>query len=162
MLRMIRRENVVAYRWGELVRFAAENSQTRNYQAEGWAPPEQDHTWTNGKRAKIVLPVSAIDSPITLQARLSGFLVPGKLDHQTVRILVNQHLLGERSIKTVEPQEIAFRIPPEYLAASSEAVIVFEMPGAASPASLGIGSDVRELGVAVAWLKLTPEIPQQR
>jgi hypothetical protein len=36
-------------------------------------------------------------------------------------------------------------------------MITFELPDAVSPSSLGIGIDVRELGLAVFWVSLVPQ-----
>ncbi len=157
VLRMIHKSSVLEYRWGDLILFRAKDGNAQSYQAEGWGRAEQNYTWTDGKRARVVLPVSTPDSPVNLQMRLSGFLVPGKVESQRVRVVVNHQLMAEWVIQTPGLQERSLLIPRELLASSGEAIIVFETPQAVSPAILGTGDDLRELGIALAWLRLTPQ-----
>ena len=148
--------NVPPYQWGSLIFFTTEGN-ARPYQAEGWGRPEQYITWINGQRARLVLPVTAPTSPVDLKTWLCGFLVPGRVARQRLRVLVNHQFLGEWVLTDALMHEKTLVIPKELLAGRREMVITFETPNAVSPASLGSGSDVRELSVALSWLSMTPQ-----
>ena len=94
VLAEIKRVKRAEYQWGTLIRFAI-NGNARLYQAEGWAAAEANYSWTDGNRARLVLPTSLPKSLVTLKARLRAFIVPGKIEKQTLRILVDQRLAGE-------------------------------------------------------------------
>ena len=151
-----RKLTVPDYAWGSVVRFAAKDNGLV-YQAEGWGRPEDSYTWNDGKRARIVLPIATVKSAATLTMGLCGYLVPGKVERQKVRILVNQRFAGEWLVTEPGLQEENLKIPRDYFAGSSELVITLETPEAVSPSSLGTGDDVRQLAIALAWLRVTPE-----
>jgi hypothetical protein len=83
-------------------------------------------------------------------------VVPGRIDQQRIRILVNRRLAGEWEVTNRDMQSKTLIIPENLLAGPESMVITFEIPNAASPARLGTGPDKRELGLAVLWLQLTP------
>jgi hypothetical protein len=85
------------------------------------------------------------------------YWVKKKVEHQRIRILVNRRFAGEWGIDRPGIQEKSLVIPAEFFSHSARTMITFEIPGAVSPASLGIGPDVRELGLAVFWFSLVPQ-----
>ena len=154
-LERMRKLSTAHYPWGSVVRFTKKENGSV-YQAEGWGQPEESYTWNNGKQARIVLPVSTTKSGASLTMSLAGYLVPGKVDRQRVRVLINHKLAGEWLVTNPGLREQTLMIPREYFAGSPELVITLEMPEAVSPASVGTGADERQLAIALAWLRVAP------
>ena len=152
-LEKLRTIRIPEYRWGNVLYFGA-GGNAALYQAEGWGIPEKSLTWIDGKRARLVLPTSTPHSPVTLRMLLCAFVPAGKVSRQKVRVLVNHQVVDEWLITNRNLHERSLIIPKQLFADSPEAVITFETPEAVSPASVGAGSDIRELSIAVAWIAL--------
>jgi len=86
-----------------------------------------------------------------------AYVVPGTVNRQRVRILVNRQLAGEWEIHSHDKHMESLRIPSSLLTNPRYTVITFETPDAASPARLGLGRDVRELSVALFQIELSPQ-----
>jgi len=154
LLAEVKRVQRPTYHWGSPIRFAI-NGNARFYQAEGWGVPEPGYTWNDGKRARLVLPTSRPKSAVTLKARLCAFIVPGKVEKQTLRILVDQRLAAEWVVTNPALHDRTVTIPNDFFTNPKETVITFEMPDAVTPASVGVGPDIRSLSIALASLVLT-------
>jgi hypothetical protein len=74
------------------------------------------------------------------------FLGDGKIPYQELHIFVNFLRVGFEVLN--RPEEINVRIPKQVFS-SSQLVIDFYLPKAASPASIGAGTDQRVLGIAI-------------
>ncbi len=135
------------YQWGTPISFAKGGNYTA-YETEGWGVPDGQLTWTNGKRASLMLPVQPPGASVTLKAVLIGYVVPGAVNRQRVRILVNRQLAGEWEIRSRDKHMESLLIPNTLLTDLRYTVITFETPDAVSPARLGLSKDVRELAVA--------------
>ncbi len=144
------------YEWGKIAKLNAKGNGLV-YQAEGWGAPEDGFTWTDGKRARLVLPVSPVQSSVNLTMSLCGYVVPGKVARQRVRISINQNFAGEWLVTDRALHKKNLKIPREFLAGSPEFAITLEMPDAVSPSSLGVGLDVRQLAIAIEWIRATPQ-----
>jgi hypothetical protein len=151
-----RKVAVPEYQWGSIVRLNAKGNGLI-YQAEGWGAPEDGFTWTDGKRARLVLPVSPTESAVTLTMELCGYVLPGEVARQRVRISINQKFAGEWLVTDRALHKKTLKIPHEFLAGSPELAITLETPDAVVPASLGDGIDVRQLAIAISWLRATPQ-----
>ena len=142
------------YKWGTPIDFTSRGN-AEQYQGDGWGTPEPYYTWSDGKEARLVLPVALPKSSVTLKARLTAFLVPKKVEKQTLRILVDNHFAGEWVITRVGMQEKMLTIPQQLFTNHRETIITFEMPGAIPPNTVGAGDDVRPIAIAMASLVLT-------
>ena len=152
------------YRWGTPLKFGAYADSIR-YQGKGWSEGEQGFTWTNGKRASLAIPIDKTESDIMLRATFLPFVVPGKLDRQRMNILANGKKVGawvattERGFWDKIRRKSLFQektiVIPNNLLEDSALAITFELPDAASPASLAVGEDVRTLGIAMHSIVLT-------
>jgi Sulfatase len=153
-----KRINIPEYHWGEVIHFGT-NGNAKLYQAEGWClpAPEESFTWNNGKRATLVLPVSAPKTAVSLRATVGAFIVPGKVDRQRLRVLINGQMAAEWVITKAGFHERSTSIAKELLTDPEQTVITFEMPDAASPRGIGAGGDVRELAIAFASLRLAEQ-----
>jgi hypothetical protein len=143
------------YKWGEHIQFTRSGN-GKSHLAQGWGRPEIEYTWTDGKRASLVLNIDPPPWPVVLRAEVLPYLVLGKVKEQKVRILVNRQVAGEWVFNTPDIQEKTLAFSAALLNGFDHTVITFEFPDAISPANLGIGPDKRELGLAFFWLSLSP------
>ncbi|MEF9438631.1 MAG: hypothetical protein L0922_07850 [Candidatus Mariimomonas ferrooxydans] len=144
-----------ALKWGTVINFA-EGGNAENYKVAGWGSAEGTFTWTEGKTASLNIPISVTNAPfVILKAGLSAFLSPGKVDKQTVRILINNKAAGIWVFVKPELQEKSLFIPRDLLMKSNDIEISFHIPDAVSPAQLGFNNDKRVLGLAIRTIELT-------
>lgn len=141
------------YRWGSVINFA-KGGNASIYQGEGWSGAEPDFTWTDSHKAVLRIPVTEAESDVILSAFFHAFLVPGKVEQQRVRILVNDREVGEWVITEggVRGHKV---IIPRNLIDETLMEIVFELPDAASPAEVGISEDRRTLSIAMRTIILS-------
>lgn len=144
------------YKWGDLIQLA-KGGNGKLYQAEGWGDAEHQFTWIDGKRARIILPISNPQSAVSLWMRLGAYVVPSIVDRQKVRVLVNDQFLEEWVIRSSDFHERILFIPKEMLGSSKSLVITLEVPEAVSPLNIGTAADPRELGIAAEWMKLSSQ-----
>ena len=117
---------------------------------------ESSFTWTEGRKASLTIPIHSPTAPfITLKARLRAFLSPGKVDKQTVRILINGKAVGIWVFVKPELQEKTLFIPCKSFVKSSNMEITFHTSDAVSPAQVGCNNDEHVLGLAVQTIEVT-------
>ena len=134
------------YLWGTPIELVGDRA--TGLLGDGWGRPEGTYRWTVGDRAAILLSAPLIDGPVLLQAKLHALLVPGKVERQRVRVLVNSEAVGEWSIAVAGFHDEVLPIFVDRLGGSEKIELVFETPDAASPAALGMSRDERTLAVA--------------
>jgi lysophospholipase L1-like esterase len=117
------------------------------YLGAGWSRPEAGFRWTEGPRAEVIFSV-AVTGPAELRLSLRPFLAPGQLDRQSITVRLNGTPVAEWTLERAEVRTIA--LTPSAL--RPENVLELELPGATSPARLGLSRDPRELAVAIEWL----------
>lgn len=144
-----------ALKWGTVIDFA-EGGNADHYKVAGWGSAEATFTWTEGASASLNIPISVPETPfVTLKAGLSAFVNPGKVDRQSVRILINSKAVGIWVFEDPTLQEKMLFIPRDLLTKSSNMEITFHIPDAVSPAHVGFNDDKRVLGLAVHTIELT-------
>ena len=144
-----------ALNWGAVIDFT-KNGNADYYKVAGWGKAEGLFTWTEGESASLNIPISATKAPfVTLKAGLSAFLNPGKVNKQTVSILINNKVVGIWVFVKPGLQEKTVFIPRESFVKSSNMEIIFHTPDAVSPAQVGFNNDERVLGLAVHTIELT-------
>jgi len=145
------------YQYGTYIHFGRDRNYQK-YQGIGWSYPEDGFTWTDGKKATLLLPICKTESDVVLKAKLRPHLVFGGLDEQRVKISVHdgkkRRPVGEWVMTKDELKEQAILIPSDYMTRDI-AKIFFELPDAVSPVELGIGSDPRRLGICMYSIVLT-------
>lgn len=151
------RELAVAVEWADLRRPEALPDTLDFTQAaavpllgEGWSRIEGPFRWTEGSSAEIHFGLAAVE-PLRLRLRLHPFLVPGQLAAQRVVVSLNGAPLRTLRLAIPDPRDHDLEIPVAAL--RHENVLRFDLPDAASPASLGVSEDPRVLAVAVETLK---------
>ncbi|RBP39654.1 glycosyl transferase family 2 [Roseimicrobium gellanilyticum] len=123
------------------------------YLGPGWSVPETDCRWTDGTTAALVF---SLESPQQSLLRMSvqPFLIPGKVQVQPVRVIVNGKFMGEWTLRANDWEQLECEVPAEALTAVN--TLVLELPGAVCPLHLGVSADARELALRVAWMDLQP------
>jgi len=152
------------YQWGSHIQFGVGGSYLL-YNAEGWSSPERGQTWTQGRTASLVLPVSGAESDIKLDVMISPFIVPGKVNAQRVNVFVNGRkvdtwdIARQSRIWGKKKRKGLFRarssIIPKNLLNNTELKITFDLPDAISPKEAGVSKDMRVLGIAFNTIVLT-------
>jgi hypothetical protein len=116
---------------------------------DGWGGPEQGYRWTVGQRASLVFELT----PGQIQGgTLRLAMLAAAFRGQNIAVEANGEIIGRRFIKPT-PEEIAFSIPAS-LVQDDRLLIVFRMPEAVSPKSVGLGDDNRNLGLRLAQFRL--------
>jgi hypothetical protein len=122
-----------------------------NYLWYGWSIAEPESRWTNATHATMIFSLREI-SPLTLKIRMAPFLVPQKLDEQRVTVILNGRTLTTLPLRNSELADFSLSLPADGLRAKN--VLDFQVLGAATPASLGVGQDERQLGIRVATVSV--------
>jgi hypothetical protein len=118
----------------------------------GWSTAEAGTRWSD-HNSTLVFALSE-RRPVTLRLRMAPFVVPGKLDEQRVKILLNEKPLLTLTLNNPEPQIYPITLPAELLREKN--VLGFEVPNAESPQKLGAGEDTRRRGINLQWIELEP------
>lgn len=127
------------------------NGTGEKYQLDGWSHPEKGHTWTDGHRSVLGIKTLKPDSDLNLTVTASPFT-----SQQLVNVTVNDHLVGEWIFDKPKGQEISIKIPQEILNEGMQ-YIIFDLPDAKSPLSLGLSKDGRTLGLAIRSIRINTE-----
>lgn len=114
----------------------------------GWADPEALGTWSNGRRAALLVHFSALPkltSQLTLTA--DAFVLPQN-PKQVVRAWINGELANTWT-HTLENnlQKVSLPIPKIEKSIPNSLLIEFEFSQAVSPSQLGLSDDSRRLGI---------------
>jgi hypothetical protein len=122
----------------------------------GWSQGEQSFRWSDGKKAAIAFAADNTRNA-NLSMRIGPFIGKDKPREQHVSVFLNDALLLNTSLNEEPAREFAFPIDRNLLRETNS--LVFELPDAASPKSLGISTDKRRLGIRIEWLELSPREP---
>ena len=147
------------YRFGTEIRFGSDGSADA-FMGLGWSRTRQKNFfWTTGHRASLYWPVPEPANDLLLEATIFPYLPKEQARKQTVHVLANGSKVGEWTATERKMQTFEATIPKE-LVASGGLAIDFYLPDAVSPRSIGAGSDVRRLAVAMykARLKKKPVV----
>jgi arabinofuranosyltransferase len=126
-------------------------------QDKGWSRPEEWGTWSVGPRANMVpIPIQreAENSDFLLEAKVRAFVPkPGQAQNITVR--ANGVTVANWTLSGTEPEhDVTARISNAVMVGHSALALSFDISNPASPASVGLSPDTRELGMGLIALKL--------
>ena len=124
---------------------------TDPYLFYGWSTREAVSRWTDRGRAVMAFGLERGEGR-TLRIKLTPFLVPGKLEAQNVTLKLNGQVIGTLIFQRAEAKEYSVSLPGAVL--QKENILTFDLPDAASPKNLGVGEDMRLLGISVEWFEL--------
>ncbi len=143
------------YTWGDVIEFGMEGN-ADPFTGRGWAAPLSNGQWSDGDRAHLTLQVPAPGEDVDFLLAMRPFLVPGKLERQRVRILVNGSQLITLDVN--EPQAKLYKLTiPGQMLETSEVDLTFVLPDAAIREELGVSGDKRKLGISVISVVLFPQ-----
>jgi hypothetical protein len=120
----------------------------------GWSGREPHSRWTEHRRAAIVFMLQEARTAV-MHIRMSPYLSQGRLTSQRVRLILNGETLETLTLTELEAKEYSIQFPRQSLREQNE--LTFEMPDAQSPKQLGVGGDLRLLGINVQWIELATE-----
>lgn len=112
----------------------------------GWSNPEKTFIWSNGSHSILYFSFPPPAKDIQVQLEIMPFISKGKLMRQRVTIFANGVDLGMHEIKKTEI--ISLEVPQD-LVADGVLTLELELPDNASPESLGMSVDARNLAVAL-------------
>jgi hypothetical protein len=121
----------------------------------GWSERERNFRWTDRGIATITFALNAV-SARTLRLRMAPFLAVGKLERQRVEVLLNDHRIASLTLSDATPKDFEIELPVSAL--RNQNVLMFRLPDAASPQSLGVSEDTRLLGISVYWMEIVPTV----
>ena len=128
-------------------------SESEKYLWYGWSIAERESRWTGATHATIIFSVADTKS-LNLKIRMAPFVAPGRLDQQRLIIRLNGQTLFSELLRAQELTDYTVSLPARYL--NTRNVLDFEIPGAVSPASLGLNKDERQIGIRVASIAIEP------
>ena len=149
-----RKQRADTYKWGSTIQFGFLGN-AEPYQTRGWSFPEDGFTWTDGHKASLAVPITNPEATVILKANLRALLYQGKIEKQTVHVLVNGQDAGKWVITKRGFHEHIVIIPETFFTNPYSMEITFNIPNATSPAQLDVSKDKRCLGIAVRTVELS-------
>ena len=132
---------------GEEIYFYRDAFGRNEFMLDGWIPyGELWGSWTEGSNASLIIPLPA-GKPHSLMLNLRAF-VNGKHPNQLFEILINGVAVKKVSLDQFEGNVVEVPLPNSVL--SEQFIKVqFKLLNPASPKSLGISDDYRQLGIGL-------------
>jgi outer membrane protein OmpA-like peptidoglycan-associated protein len=126
------------------------------YLGTGWARPERDRVWTQAREAELILPLENPVPGASVRIRVMGIaFVPEEDPVRTVNVRLNEEVVATWEFS--HPQNVFERdliLSAEQLAQGGVVRLTFEVMNPASPGTLGLSSDFRELGISLHSLRV--------
>lgn len=135
------------------LKFSSE--ETDKYLWYGWSGREVLSHWTDCGKAALVFSVDEqVKNRRGIKLKIYGgpFIAPGKLEAQRVTIELNDKTISQWTLTNPEPAEHTIEIPADLLREKN--TLVFRLPDAAVPRTLGVSEDWRLLGFNVQWIEI--------
>lgn len=120
---------------------------------EGWAQSEADFTWSCAAFASV--DITLLNTPSDLLLTMDGAAFTSAHRHrQSILLGVDGILIAQWSVaERAKYSTLLFR---RHLRPGQPLTLEFQFPDAHSPASAGMGTDSRHLGLALSSLTLAP------
>jgi hypothetical protein len=141
-----------AIQFGTKISFG-EGGNSETYRVSGWSKTEAKFTWTEGTSARLRIPISATNDPISLKMTLAALIKPPDLASQPVEVYVNDQKITEWQVGTTA--EFVAAIPSSITKVGGTLAVELRTPKATSPKSLGLSADSRVLGICCLDLELS-------
>lgn len=126
------------------------------YLWSGWSTSvrEEPFRWSDGKEALMIFRLEETGD-LLFRIKLFPFILKGKVEQQRIEFKLNDHPLETLLLKEEGVNEYAVRLPKNLLREKN--LLVFGLPDAAAPQTLGVGVDTRQLAIGVFWVRLQPD-----
>lgn len=114
---------------------------------QGWSGAEPWGTWSNGKISELYFDLNDSDIPKKIEIVGHPFLSPSNgVNVQLIRVFANNEILGEAALDSPGNVRLKFFIPNTIIINTNALIVIrIEYSNPASPESLGISHDSREL-----------------
>ncbi len=123
----------------------------------GWSGQETDWRWTDGSKAAMAVNLETKpDQDLVLWLLGRGYLHNGQINHQKVKLVVNNKHIADWSLGETFAWHEA-RVPATVAGDKAVVKIVFEISDPAAPQDFGPSSDMRLLGMAVREITILME-----
>ncbi len=132
-----------------------------NMTVQGFSMPEKLGSWTDQDKAEMFLKLNAVPAAgLKLMFDSSAFVIPAHPFLQ-VTVLINGQKLPPFIYNYPDGAQEQVRmvdIPADaHIAAGQPIKLAFEMQAPASPHDMGVGGDMRALGIFMRWLTVAPQ-----
>jgi hypothetical protein len=117
----------------------------------GWSGAEKDLRWTDGREATVVFSLNDIRDML-IEIKMAPFLANPRPVEQRLSLKLNNRMLETITLSDGVMRTYSAKLPKSLL--GSQNVLTFELPDAASPLSLKVGTDDRLLGIRVGQIRL--------
>ena len=117
----------------------------------GWGYPEAWGVWSEGNKARILIPLKEHLVPKTLNFRIQPY-VSSNVKGQIVDIYINKIYSGNYYLHEGKTYDINVNIPQNVK--SNFLLVEFYLPDAISPNKAGDGEDRRKLGIGLLSARL--------
>ena len=132
------------YEWGRWLKFTAGGSGSA-FLGEGWAAPERDLTWTDGRSARLRLGMPAAGRDVVFRAEVIPAII-GPVRRQRVELFVGSTRVGEWSVTAAGQQTATI---PRALVPGGDLELILVLPDAVVPRDLDPAlGDARALALA--------------
>jgi hypothetical protein len=118
----------------------------------GWSGSEKNLRWTDGREATLVFSLNETRE-LLLEMKLAPFIAGSELAQQHLSLKLNDQSITTLTLSDSEMRTYSFSLPKSLLRTTN--VLTFELPDAASPASLNVSPDSRLLGIRVESIRFT-------
>lgn len=143
------------YEIAEKLRFHA-NYRGTHYLGRGWSAPEQNHCWSDGDEAEIILRFRSLSkNNLILRVKCAAFLAGNLIEKQDVDVYVNGSMCCTWEINKIEWHEVTIQ---RSLIEDDLAKITFRIVKPISPIQHRISKDARLLGVDLDSVVLIEEM----
>ncbi len=137
--------NTTRYEVGTLIKFG-NGGDSERFRTSGWSKTEDQQTWTEGNSAVLNFNGLPPSQPLKLRITLLPFTKEPELPAQSIEVYANGKKVADWQV--ANKQEYTALIPAEAVGNTGTLTLEFRIPKVASPQSLGVSTDSRQLGVA--------------
>ena len=141
------------YQLGQKVSFRA-GGNSESFRVSGWSVTEQDHTWTDGSVAILKFSGIPIGLPLRLDADVSGAVRSPSNLRQVAEVYANGKPIARWEV-AASMEHVTAEVPALSEASGDALTIEFRILDPVSPASVGLGSDTRHLGLSFIELSIS-------
>ena len=143
------------YEWGRWLNVAAGGSGAA-FLGEGWAAPEADFTWTDGRSARLRLGMPPAGGDVVFRAEVVPALI-GPVRRQRAELFVGSTRVGEWSVTAPGQQTATI---PRALVPGGDLELILVLPDAVVPRDLDPAlGDERALALAFTRVMFEPAAP---
>ncbi len=140
-----------AIQFGTKISFG-EGGNSERYKVTGWSKTEAKFTWTEGTSARLQLPISPTNDPISLKMTMAALVNPPDVPFQPVEVFANDQKIADWQVGNTA--EFVAALPSAITKVGGVLNLEFKTPKATSPKALGQSADARVLGICCLDLEL--------